>query len=136
MTKPHGSPRYASSHRLSSWTHTQVGLVRRAIDSDSALATSRGPDPMWSKWPCETSITSHRFTSSAVLGDVGLPNHGSSNTTLPPGVRSSMHEWPYQVNVAPSAIGPPFPYSRCVDSFWRTAFRMLYRMLAVMDPLI
>src|SRR5688572_11427856 len=105
--------------------HTHAGLALRAIDRESALPTSRGPDPRWSKWPCDTSITSHCSTSSADLGEVGLLNHGSSRTTLPPGVRSSMHEWPYQVNVAPSAIGPPFPYSRCVQSFWRTTFRVL-----------
>ena len=40
----------------------------------------------------------------AALGDVGLPNHGSKRMTLPPGVRSSTQEWPYQVKLPLASV--------------------------------
>src|SRR4029077_14446519 len=62
--------------------------------------------PMWSKWPCVTSIRSHRSIESAVRGLRGLAKKGSSRITLPPGVQISKQECPYQVNVVsrPSAM--------------------------------
>src|SRR4029079_17224227 len=54
----------------------------------------------WSKWPWETSSTSHRSTSAGDIGLDGLLNQGSNSTVLPPGVVSFQTECPYQVNVA------------------------------------
>src|SRR5436189_3360813 len=53
----------------------------------------------WSKWPWVASMTSQRSTSPGAFGLRGFANHGSNRTVLPPGVRSSQQEWPYQVIV-------------------------------------
>src|SRR6188474_3146788 len=69
--------------------HGQTGRVRLPTMSAS---------PKWSKWLWLTSSTSHRSTVSAAFGLVGFENHGSMTIVLPPGVRTSQHEWPYHVN--------------------------------------
>src|SRR5436190_14361987 len=76
----------------------QVGRVRLAMPIASVK---------WSKWPWVTSITSQPSTAPGALGLSGFANHGSKSTVLPPGLRSSQHECPYQVIVvsAGSAMG-------------------------------
>ena len=87
----------------------------------------------------DTSITSHCSTSpTPSWATLGLPNHGSNRTTLPPGVRSSTHEWPYQVKVR--HVG--HRRTSCADALAECLasgaprFRLQYRILALIDPLI
>ena len=68
--------RRRASHRLISWMHGQTGRSRLARATAS---------PIWSSWPWVTSSRSQRSTASAGFGLLGLANHGSTMTVLPPG---------------------------------------------------